>query len=94
MNPVTECILNHKSVRKYKNQPIEDEKLKTIIQSVTRTLLAELSISTFSASFLEIITGLLTNSKLSFTSTWGWFIFHRVDLEYFLNIKLVLMYLL
>ena len=36
MNPVFECSLNHKSVRKYKNQPIENEKLKTIIQSAQR----------------------------------------------------------
>lgn len=36
MNPVTECILNHKSVRKYKNQQIEEEKLKTIIKSAQR----------------------------------------------------------
>lgn len=33
MNPVIESLLKHKSIRKYKNQPIEDEKLELIIKS-------------------------------------------------------------
>ena len=33
MNPVIESLLKHKSVRKYKNQPLEDEKLQLIIKA-------------------------------------------------------------
>ena len=33
MNPVLECLYNHKSIRKYKDQPIEDEKLEKIIKA-------------------------------------------------------------
>jgi FMN reductase [NAD(P)H] len=33
MNPVLESLLKHKSVRKYKNQPLEDEKLQLIIKA-------------------------------------------------------------
>jgi len=33
MNPVLECLFKHKSIRKYKNQPIEDEKLQLIIKA-------------------------------------------------------------
>jgi FMN reductase [NAD(P)H] len=36
MNPVLECLLNHKSIRKYKDQPIEDEKLNYIINAAQR----------------------------------------------------------
>ena len=33
MNPVLESLFKHKSVRKYKNQPLEDEKLQLIIKA-------------------------------------------------------------
>ena len=33
MNPVLESLLKHKSVRKYKNQPLEEEKLQLIIKA-------------------------------------------------------------
>ena len=33
MNPVLETLFKHKSIRKYKNQPIEDEKLQLIIKA-------------------------------------------------------------
>ena len=33
MNPVLECLFNHKSIRRYKNQPLEDEKLQLIIKA-------------------------------------------------------------
>ena len=33
MNPVLECLFNHKSIRRYKNQPVEDEKLQLIIKA-------------------------------------------------------------
>ena len=33
MNPVLECLFNHKSIRKYKNQPLEDEKLQLIVKA-------------------------------------------------------------
>ena len=33
MNPVLECLFNHKSIRKYKNQPLEEEKLQLIIKA-------------------------------------------------------------
>ena len=36
MNPVLECLFNHKSIRKYKDQPIEDEKLHYIINAAQR----------------------------------------------------------
>ena len=36
MNPVLECLFNHKSIRKYKDQPIEDEKLNYIINAAQR----------------------------------------------------------
>ena len=36
MNPVLECLFNHKSIRKYKDQPIEDEKLNNIINAAQR----------------------------------------------------------
>ena len=36
MNPVLECLFNHKSIRKYKDQPLEDEKLKLIIEAAQR----------------------------------------------------------
>ncbi len=36
MNPVLECLFNHKSIRKYKDQPIEDEKLIFIINAAQR----------------------------------------------------------
>ena len=33
MNPVLETIFKHRSIRKYKNQPLEDEKLQYIIKA-------------------------------------------------------------
>ena len=33
MNPVLECLYKHKSIRKYKDQPLEDEKLQYIIKA-------------------------------------------------------------
>ena len=33
MNPVLESLFKHKSIRKYKNQPLEDEKLNLIIKA-------------------------------------------------------------
>ena len=33
MNPVLESLFKHKSIRKYKNQPLEEEKLKLIIKA-------------------------------------------------------------
>ena len=33
MNPVLECLYNHKSIRKYKDQPLENEKLELIIKA-------------------------------------------------------------
>ena len=33
MNPVLESLFKHKSIRKYKNQPLEDEKLSLIIKA-------------------------------------------------------------
>ena len=33
MNPVLECLFKHKSIRKYKNQPLEDEKLQLIVKA-------------------------------------------------------------
>ena len=33
MNPVLESLLKHKSIRKYKNQPLEEEKLQLIIKA-------------------------------------------------------------
>ena len=33
MNPVLECLFKHKSIRKYKDQPLEEEKLKYIIKA-------------------------------------------------------------
>jgi FMN reductase [NAD(P)H] len=33
MNPVIESLFKHRSIRKYKNQPLEDEKLKLIIKA-------------------------------------------------------------
>ena len=33
MNPVLECLFKHRSIRKYKNQPVEDEKLQLIIKA-------------------------------------------------------------
>ena len=34
MNPVLELLFKHKSIRKYKNQPLEDEKLQLIVKAV------------------------------------------------------------
>ena len=33
MNPVLESLFKHKSIRKYKNQPLEDEKLQLILKA-------------------------------------------------------------
>ena len=33
MNPVLESLLKHKSIRKYKDQPLEDEKLQLIVKA-------------------------------------------------------------
>ena len=33
MNPVLETIFKHRSIRKYKDQPLEEEKLKYIIKA-------------------------------------------------------------
>ena len=33
MNPVLESLFKHKSIRKYKDQPLEDEKLQYIIKA-------------------------------------------------------------
>ena len=33
MNPVLESLFKHRSIRKYKNQPLEDEKLKLIVKA-------------------------------------------------------------
>ena len=33
MNPVLESLFKHKSIRKYKNQPLENEKLEFIIKA-------------------------------------------------------------
>jgi FMN reductase [NAD(P)H] len=33
MNPVLECLFKHRSIRRYKNQPVEDEKLQLIIKA-------------------------------------------------------------
>ena len=33
MNPVLESLFKHKSIRKYKNQPLEDEKLQLIVKA-------------------------------------------------------------
>ena len=33
MNPVLELLFKHKSIRKYKNQPLEDEKLQLIVKA-------------------------------------------------------------
>ena len=33
MNPVLESLFKHKSIRKYKNQPLDDEKLQLIIKA-------------------------------------------------------------
>jgi len=33
MNPVLESLFKHQSIRKYKNQPLEDEKLQTILKA-------------------------------------------------------------
>ena len=33
MNPVLESLFKHKSIRKYKNQPLEDEKLGLIVKA-------------------------------------------------------------
>ena len=33
MNPVLECLFKHKSIRRYKNQPVEDEKIQLIIKA-------------------------------------------------------------
>lgn len=33
MNPVLECLYKHKSIRKYKDQPLEEEKLQYIIKA-------------------------------------------------------------
>ena len=33
MNPVLESLFKHKSIRKYKNQPSEDEKLQLIVKA-------------------------------------------------------------
>ena len=33
MNPVLECLFKHKSIRKYKNQPLEEEKLQLILKA-------------------------------------------------------------
>ena len=33
MNPVLESLFKHRSIRKYKNKPIENEKLETIIKA-------------------------------------------------------------
>ena len=33
MNPVLESLFKHKSIRKYKNQPLENEKLELIIKA-------------------------------------------------------------
>ena len=33
MNPVLESLFKHKSIRKYKNKPVEDEKLALIIKA-------------------------------------------------------------
>ena len=33
MNPLLSSIFKHKSIRKYKNQPLEKEKLELIIKS-------------------------------------------------------------
>ena len=33
MNPVIETVFNHRSIRKYKNQPVEEEKIKCIIKA-------------------------------------------------------------
>ena len=38
MNPVLECLFNHKSIRKYKNQPLEDEKLQLIVKAAQSAL--------------------------------------------------------
>ena len=33
MNPVLESLFKHRSIRKYKNKPLEDEKLQLIIKA-------------------------------------------------------------
>ena len=33
MNPVLECLFKHRSIRKYKEQPLENEKLQYIIKA-------------------------------------------------------------
>jgi len=33
MNPVLESLFKHKSIRRYKNQPVEDEKIQLIIKA-------------------------------------------------------------
>ena len=33
MNPVLESLFKHRSIRKYKNQPLEKEKLELIIKA-------------------------------------------------------------
>ena len=33
MNPVLECLFKHRSIRRYKDQPVEDEKIQLIIKA-------------------------------------------------------------
>jgi len=33
MDPVLECLFKHRSIRKYKEQPLKDEKLQYIIKA-------------------------------------------------------------
>lgn len=39
-NPVIECLLNHRSVRKYKKKPLEPDKLELILRAGTRAATA------------------------------------------------------
>ena len=38
MNPVLESLFKHRSIRKYKNQPLEDEKLRLIVKAAQSAL--------------------------------------------------------
>ena len=70
MNPVLDLIYKHKSIRKYKNQPIEDEKLHAIIKAAQSAQNwcngqhVSIIAIVFSNTVFKISSSLLFNSKL------------------------------
>ena len=39
-NPVLDCLMNHRSIRKFKSDPVPEETIQTILRAGTRTATA------------------------------------------------------